>query len=90
MIELLTVNELAQQTRSSKLERFESLDGGFDFALPQHWLDSVTKFAIDSGRLDVSYDLILSTTVWQYSNGHGRPLTCCKEVSEVIEQYHNS
>jgi len=89
MIELRTVNELTESS-ISKGKAFESLEGSFDYSLPQYWLDSVTKFAIDSGRLDVSYDLILSTTVWQYSNGHGRPLTCCQEVAEIIEQYHNS
>ena len=84
-----TVHEIAEYPMTKK-EAFSSVKGSFDCALPQHWLDGVTQFAIDSGRLDVSYDLILSTTVWLYENGHGQPLTCCTEVAEVIEQYHNS
>ena len=90
MVELKTVNELTNEYPTTKGDRFGNVGGSFDYSLPQYWLDGITKFAIDNGRLDVNYDLILSTTVWQYDNGRGRPLTCCKEVSEVIEQYNNS
>ena len=94
MIELKTANELTSELMNeyptTKIYRFANVVGSFDYSLPQYWLDGITKFAIGTGRLDVNYDLILSTTVWHYENGHGRPLTCCKEVAELIEQYNNS
>ncbi len=85
-----TINELTEYP-VTKQQAFESVDGAFDYSLPQHWLDNVADYALRNGCSKVTYDLILSTTVWYYGQqGYGAPLTCCCEVGDLIEQYNNS
>jgi hypothetical protein len=60
---------------------------GFDYALPQTWLDDISR-----KYNNLYYDLILSTTFWAYSDekaGYkwGGPLTLCTQVKEMIEHY---
>ncbi len=83
-----TVSELVD-SNITKRDAFDSLNVDFDCTLPQQWLDSVTSFAIARGLLNVSYDLIRSTTVWVYSDNYVGPLSCCLEVAEVIKQYNS-
>ena len=88
-MELLTIDELLE-TRLTKGDTWKDAPFNFDYALPQGWLDAITKFAIDNGFLSCSYDVILSTTVWSYENGYGAPETCCFEVADLIKNYNNS
>ena len=88
-MELLTIAELLE-TCQTKGDTWNDAPFNFDYALPQGWLDSITKFAIENGFLNCSYEVILSTTVWGYGNGYGAPETCCLEVAELIENYNNS
>ena len=68
------------------------IDGRFDYALPQPWLDSFAKWcSFSTWHLDVTYDLILSTTVWHYPKATGPdnvgPVTCCAEVYQAYKEY---
>ena len=63
-----------ESIKKNKREVFEGLKS-FDYALPQDILDSMVK---SSG---MPYDLILSTTVWDYTKSNfGYPLSCIHEV----------
>ncbi len=85
-----TINELTEYP-VTKHQAFQNFDGAFDYSLPQHWLDNVADYALKNGYSNVTYDLILSTTIWYYEKlGYGAPLTCCCEVGDLIEQYNNS
>lgn len=59
----------------------------FDYALPQHWLDDISKV-----YNHLYYHLILSTTFWVYSDEDpkykwGGPMSLCTEVVEMIKEY---
>ena len=75
-IGILTLEQL-KSLDMTKGEAFANYDGTFDFALPQDWLND---FASHCGN--ITYDNIISTTVWAYPDGMpcGQPMTCCKEV----------
>jgi|TARA_R110002096_G_scaffold321278_4_gene515373 hypothetical protein len=82
--------------RLSKEEAFSGLSDTFDYALPQNWLNDFADFCIESDSV-VSYDLIRSTTVWEYpvmrpirflgSYSQSGPVTCCEEVYSAHEEW---
>ena len=75
------------QMRVSKRELFSHLEQEeheFDYALPQDWLNSLSDFCMIY-RPDVTYYLILSTTVWL--SPESAPYTVCAEVNDAITLY---
>lgn len=84
-----------QASRVTKGEMFEALKEQrvtFDYALPQTWLDEIAKFAKSISKT-VTYDLIVSTTVWYYRQGgdaFGNALTGCAEVKTMIDYYYRT
>lgn len=81
----LSMEEL-QALRLSKGEAFDNLDGAFDYALPQGWLNDFADWCAnnkDRAR-GVNYESIRSTTVWHVEHG---PVTCCKEVRYAFRRY---
>lgn len=75
-----TIQEL-NSMRKTKKEIIEGLNlRVFDYALPQTWLDEFVE------RNNLSYDIVLSTTVWCYDvSCFGYPVSACKEVQEIID-----
>jgi len=72
--EVITKGELAKRMELDA--RFK----GWDYALPQAWLDD---FWHSHG---FNYDLILSTTFWVYDGIFGYPLSGDKQVNEAIKK----
>ena len=63
-------------------------ESDFDFALPQTWLDDFAAWCSVHAP-EVTYHLILSTTVWSYKDSFfGKPLTRCIEVQTAIYDYN--
>lgn len=78
------------QMRVSKGELFAELKNQgieFDYAIPEDWADDFYAYCQKHNPL-VTYHLIVSTTVWMYGNIFGDPLSCCKEVTELLERYY--
>lgn len=75
----LTIDQL-KALNVSKGECFGLLEGSFDYALPQGWLNEFADrcAANPSKARGVDYQVILSTTVWHMDHG---PVTCCREVA---------
>ena len=96
-IDVLTIDQL-QALGINKGDAFCNLiDGSFDYALPQPWLDTFAAWCRgNTWHINVTYDLILSTTVWHYpaypntggcySKAVG-PVTCCEEVYMAYKEY---
>ena len=75
---------------TTKEDLFSSIDGVFDYALPQIWLNNFSEWCEKQGAHHLTYDLIRSTTVWSYTKPmptHGRPVSACREVAEAIRDY---
>lgn len=90
--QVYTLSEL-QLIGRSKGEMFAAVESTFDYALPQRYLDELTEYATNHPAQfpTITYHAILSTTVMEYPSGCcGRLLTCCKEVAELIEAYHEN
>ena len=82
----LTIKELNAKCMS-KMDAFKDLDCTFDFALPQGWLNEFADWC-EKHAPEVSYHLILSSTVWAYpSGGFGGPITCCSEVKSAFDHW---
>ncbi len=71
----------------SKEECFANLEGSFDYAVPQQWLDKFANWCRDNAMTPrgTTYDLIRSTTVWVYPESE--PMTCCAEVYYAYQRY---
>ncbi len=82
-----TYSEL-NQMRVSKGELFSGLQGSFDYALPQDWLNRFADFCAKENPV-ITYDLIRSTTVWIYSSLMGEAYTACIEVDSMLDQFYN-
>ena len=81
---LMTLAQLSEKPRS-KQEVFEGLEGSFDYAMPQGWLNGFSDWC-KTHCPEVTYDLIRSTTVWHYKperDSMGRPCTCSLEVARA-------
>ena len=81
---------LKQIKGQSKGETFDQCPFTFDYALPQQWLDEFADWCSDNGLENITYHLILGTTVWGYPETHrtfGCPVTCCCEVLEAMERW---
>lgn len=65
----------------TKEELFANEKIKFDYSLPQDWLNSFSDFCKKYG-INLSYDMISSTTVWGYTkeNYYGFPIFACVEV----------
>lgn len=77
--------------RVTKGELFQGVRDIFDYALPQDWIDAFSTWC--AGRFpEVTYHLILSTTVWAYPRGYllGRPLTACTEVRRALDAWNRT
>ena len=89
---LMTLAQLSEKPRS-KQEVFEGLEGSFDYAMPQGWLNEFSDWCKTHQFYwiqDVTYDLIRSTTVWHYKperDSMGRPCTCSLEVAKAYLQF---
>ena len=74
---LLTMEQL-HVLRLTKGDCFEGVKN-IDYALPQDWLNDFSNWCKSRQRYQhVTYDMILSTTVWSYPTN--QPMTCCAEV----------
>jgi hypothetical protein len=80
-----SINEL-EKMKVSKGELFADYGKAksFDFALPQVWLNSFANYC-KQGQRELSYHLILSTTVWVYPES--KPISLCTEVQKEIDNY---
>lgn len=76
-----TIREL-KAMNAYKADLFKDMDGAFDYAMPQGWLDSFSDWCKQADPT-ITYELIRSTTVWAYQDSIGRPVTCCKEVASA-------
>lgn len=91
-MEGLELQTAAELTRAgiSKAEAFKTLneqeDVSFDYALPQPWLDAFAKWC-ETHYPDISYHLILSTTVATYHKSQLGEVFCTR-CSEVYGAYY--
>ena len=82
------MNTISIQTLESmnvcKRDLFASVKSTFDYALPQEWLYDFSKHCKDCNP-DITYDLIASTTVWDYGTASifGKPLFACTDVKKA-------
>ena len=84
------------KTKGENFQPLKVAGVAFDYALPQDWLNDVTKFAQahQAEFPEVTYDLISSTTVWAYPHDgqnyfNGKPFTCCAEVEAVLTRFYH-
>lgn len=70
------------QMNVSKIELFQPVPQGYDFALPQAWLDNFSKWCKQESP-QVTYDLIRSTTCWDCNEN--RPAFKAAEVRQAYE-----
>lgn len=67
------------------------VQGTFDFALPQAWLDAASDRLyrnVDfSGDVLMAYDLLRKQSIWHYPEGNifGEPVFLTIELSELME-----
>lgn len=85
----LTIPEL-QDLNPTKSELFEDLKECYDYALSQPWLDAFSEWC-KTNFPDLTYHLILSTTVTGYDNDNwGELITRCTEVFDAYEMWQDS
>lgn len=84
-------NEMTEYTAAevvrmevTKCELFRPVPRGFDFALPQPWLDAFNRYCKEH-RPEITYPLIQSTTCWDCNEN--RPAFKVREVREAYEKY---
>jgi len=76
---------------TSKGDLFKGMEVTFDYALPQTWLDTFSKWCVDhlpSSYGEINYNLIRSTSVMAYpKDDYARVVSACTEVHEAQELY---
>lgn len=91
----LTLEEITRMgcTKGTFLKKlgFEERFDTYDTALPQSWLDAFTEFAV---RCDnrITYNLVLSTTVWAYgkeAGTFGKAVSFCYEIDRILKIYNS-
>ena len=78
------------QMRVTKGELFAELKKQgieFDYAIPEDWADDFYAYCKKHNPI-ITYHLITSTTVWTYGTIFGNPLSCCAEVTAMLEKYY--
>lgn len=73
----------------SKEELFRDSTFSFDYSLPQDWLNEFSLWCKTFNIPEMSYDVILSTTIWAFTekNYYGFPVFGCLEVYEAYLSY---
>jgi hypothetical protein len=87
MYKCYPVSEL-NSLNKTKSQIFQEIGFSFDCVLPQNWLDDFSEWCKLNHR-ELTYHLILSTTVWAYPPKffNGLPISCCKEVTSAYKEY---
>ena len=83
--------EQLKNNPASKEDLFKGIETTIDYALPQTWLDTFSKWCghhlpMIYGKVD--YELIRSTSVMAYpKDEHARVVSACTEVHQAQELY---
>lgn len=88
MLQTFSLDKL-ERMNITKGELFKGLEGVFDYALPQGWLDHFSEWCkVNAPRL--TYGWITFTTVWSYGKGDllGGPVSACNEVHTAIVEFY--
>lgn len=76
---------------TSKEDLFKGMEVTFDYALPQTWLDTFSKWCTDHLPVcygAINYNLIRSTSVMAYpKDDYARVVSACTEVHEAQKLY---
>lgn len=72
----------------TKGDIFEYCNFSFDYNVPQDWLNEFSDWC-KVYQPEITYDLILSTTVWAFPKGNhfGNPIFGCVEVMWAYISY---